>query len=279
MEIITSLKDVNQINLDVDGFFLGTRFGVRNDMFSLRDIEYIIKNTNKNVYVNVDKIFNESELDEVKQFLIELKRLNIDGIYYSDMSVFTISEELDIIDKLIYNPGTLVTNYEDALFYLRLGVKRVCLAREITLADILKIMEYSTDIEVIIHGNLNMFYSKRNLLTNFFEFTNQEVRKKGHLVEEIRSERYPITEDETGTHIFQGEILNSFKELMYFKNITVRIDGFLQDEKYIEDVTNIYANLRNDFDEKKAFKDYSINYDVNELSTGYYYKETKYIKK
>ncbi|XMB85154.1 U32 family peptidase [Mycoplasmatota bacterium WC44] len=279
MEIVVTLKTIEDINLAGDSFILGTTFGVRNDIFTLEEIKYVKLNTNKNVYVNLDRVIHEDELDKLESFLNELKKINVDGIYFSDLSIFTISEDLGLIDKLIYNPGTLVTNYVDVQFYLTLGIKRVCLSREITLEDINEIMNHTKDVEVIIHGKLNMFYSKRKLLTNFFSYTKQKIEKKGHLIEEIRDEKYPIIEDETGTHIFQGNTLNSFKELSEFNDITVRIDGYLFDQEYVEDVLNIYNEIRNGMNSSEAFNNYSVKYDSDELFSGYYYKETNYMKK
>lgn len=266
--MILTVTDLKQIN-NKHEFLLGTRFGVRNIEFSENEIDQLDLS---NVYLNVDKIIHESELEDLEKFLLKYK--NSKGFYYSDMAVYTIAKKHGFIEKLIYNPGTLVTSVPDAEFYLGLGIMRVCLSREITLIDILEFSHLKDKVEIIIHGKLNMFYSKRKLLTNYFTFLDKEVVKEGVLEEEIRDEHYPIIEDEHGTNIFHEKSVNSFKELDQLKQFTMRIDGYLLDN--YDEVISYYEEILNGRDANEVYEEYVNKYD--DINSGYYYKETLYKK-
>ncbi len=250
-------------------FLVGTRFGVRNVEFS--DAEIKEMDFDK-IYLNIDQIIHENDLQNVKKFMNEFKEVL--GFYYSDMAVYMIAKEMNIVDKLIYNPGTLVTSVADAEFYLELGIKRVCLSREITLDDIMKFSHLGEKVEVIIHGKLNMFYSKRKLLTNYFTHIKMEVQKKGELEEEIRDERYPVIEDEHGTNIFHEKSVNSFEEFNALKSFSKRIDGFLLDE--FDYIVELYMRIQKGEEGSSIKKEYLQKFD--DISSGYYYKETLYKK-
>lgn len=266
--MIITLQDVNNFNYNHE-FLVGTRFGVRCKVFT--DEEIMDMDFSK-IYLNIERIIHESELDELEKFILKFK--DVQGFYYSDMSVFMICKEHGLLHKLIYNPGTLVTSVQDAEFYLNLGIQRVCLSREITLEDILMFKHLKDKVEIIAHGKLNMFYSKRKLLTNYFTFIKQEVQKEGTLEEEIRDEHYPVVEDETGTNIFHEKSVNSFKEYEVLKDFTLRIDGYLLDN--YDYVVSLYDRIIDGENPESIYEEYISKYD--DISSGYYYKETLYKK-
>ncbi len=266
--MIIALK-TNNFKLQTDGFLIGTRFGVRTEIVDLENVDLPMDK----VFLNIDKIIHESELAELEEFMKE--HSEVAGFYYSDMSVFMLGKKLGLVDKLIYNPGTLVTSVKDAEFYLNLGIKRVCLSREITLEDILKFSHLGKKVEVLIHGKLNMFYSKRKLLTNYFDFLGEDVVKSGTLEEEIRDEHYPIIEDETGTHIFHEKSLTSFSEYNQLNQFTTRIDGLFLEDDELELAYKIYTKLDAKEDATELIAKYADTF--GEYS-GYYYKKTLYKK-
>ncbi len=268
VKMILTLQQITDFNKQYE-FLVGTRFGVRNVEFSdadIKDMDF------ERIYLNIDSIIHENDIEEIKEFMSEFK--DVLGFYYSDMAVYMIAKELGIENKLIYNPGTLVTSVADAEFYLSLGIKRVCLSREITLEDILKFSHLKDQVEIIIHGKLNMFYSKRKLLTNYFTYIKEAVQKKGTLEEEIRDESYPVIEDEHGTNIFHEKAVNSFEEYNTLATFTKRIDGYLLEE--FDYVVDLYERIQSGEEGIKIKEEYLSKYD--DISSGYYYKETLYKK-
>ena len=263
---IKRTTDLKKINTDI---VLGTIYSVRNDVFSIEEIKHIVFSYKHKVYVNFDIIVHEDMLTDVKKYLKELP-LEIAGIYFSDMGVYMIAKELNLQGKLIYNPGTLTTNSLDVNSILALGIQRIVLAREITLDEIKYINNHEINTEVLIHGKLNMFYSKRKLLSNYYKYRNiAGDYEKMSLVEETRNDKLAIIEDETGTHIFSSGIFNSYDEVKAL-HCEIRIDGyFLSDEELLQEIETYEKILTNQ----------EVNYSKEGKNSGFYYKKTVYRKK
>lgn len=267
--MIVNIKRTTNLNrIDTD-IVLGTAYSVRNDVFSLEEIKKIVSVYKHKVYVNMDIIIHEAMILEIKDFLKKLP-LEVSGIYFSDMGLYMLAKELGLSNKLIYNPGTLTTNSLDINLILGLGIKRVVLAREITLDEIKYINSHAINTEVLIHGKLNMFYSKRKLLSNYYKYRNiAGDYDKMFLVEETRDDKLAIIEDATGTHIFANGILNSYDEVKDL-HCELRIDGyFLSDDELLEEIDTYQKILTNQ----------KVKYSKEGKNSGFYYKKTVYRKK
>lgn len=277
MKLVVTVKSEKTFQLDADAFLVGGKYSLRADRFDVFQIKKFRALTNKELYVNVEKILHESELLDCEAYLLELVD-SVDGFYYSDHAVYMLAKQHGFIEKLVYNPGTLVSSKQDASFYLSTGIKRVCLAREITLENIVDIIESIKDVEVVIHGFLNMFYSARNLLTNYFTYLDQTIQTKGYLEEEKRSEHYPIIQDSTGSHVFHGKPLVSFDEFKHFKGITCRIDAFLMEEDELQFVFELYKQLQAGVSPEVVKDQYIRHFGESYQEKGFYYKKTVYKK-
>lgn len=253
----------------------------------LNDIKTECETLGLNMYVNVNRFFTENELDELRRFLKLLKEINVDGIYFTDMGVYYEAKVLEIENKLIYNPDTLITNSFDANFYLRQNMKAVCLAKEITFDEIVEIgnMSEGNKLEVFIHGRANMMHSKRNLCTNYMHFigSEHEVRNKTglYLCEENRDEHMPIMEDELGTHIFSGFTLASFEEINdYIKTgiCNFRLDGIFHTTDEIVKWLNDYHLVIENDNGREMFKIYQSEFVNDNYTKGFLYKKTSVSK-
>jgi putative protease len=104
---------VDLIKLKVHQINVGTQeFSIRNNCnLTLGELEELVahKNTTK-VFVLVNKFFFEPEIISLEKFLLEICKLNIDGIIFSDMAIPQILFEHHIRTSLIYDPDTLVCN-------------------------------------------------------------------------------------------------------------------------------------------------------------------------
>ena len=72
------------------------------------------KRLNKQIYINVNKIFQEFELDNLNSFLSLITSKNIDGLVYTDMAVYQYIKELGKTNLLIYASQTQIVNKHDA---------------------------------------------------------------------------------------------------------------------------------------------------------------------
>lgn len=240
------------------------------------------------LFVQLNRFFCEEELPKVEQFLANIKEYPIQGIVFGDEGVLQIAKELQMEDRLIYQPDTLLTNHLDVSFYLNQGIHSVVLAKEITLEEILQICEQcdASKLETIIHGRLSMMYSKRPLLSNYFNFIKKEVDVHGKrdyfVMEETRDMHMPIMEDEQGTHVFSGFTQQAFlqiKELEKSGIGYVRIDGIFHDDAYSIDALRMYqAILQGKLEPEVALAQFQETYPNDACSDGFYYTKTSKTK-
>jgi putative protease len=272
--------------LKAQSYLVGNaRFGVRlTKSFSIEEIMHarvLTKQLKKNLYINVNKIFLEDEVKKLKGFLIFLKEQDVDGIFFSDLGVYTLAKELDIVSKLVYYSETQSVNYRDVEFFTKLGIKAVIISKETTLENILLTgQKVKGVLGVNIYGHMHMYYSRRKLLKSYFRkygvlpepfHENMNVRIK----ERSRNEYLPIYQDDQGTQIFTGEILNGIdyaRELAKNNISMFIIDGIFEKLDYLLKVLDYYdlafnQPIPNLFDKMKQ------EYPNKQFGVGFYYKK------
>ena len=283
---IHKLKEAGASSVVIATPFFSARGAACFDREELFDIKRICIQETMSMYVLVNRFFTEEELSSLIDFLKELKALDVEGIYYGDECVLYEAEKLGMKDRLIYAPDTLITNHEDVNFYLEEGIRMVSISREITKDEICGIAQKAIgDIEVLIHGRVNMMHSKRTLVTNYLRFLgNDEDIKNKHslyIMEETREEHMPILEDELGTHVFSGYTLASFEELKDFVNAGVghvRIDGIFHDIDYVCEAVRLYQTILQGEDAKHIMEDYQKRYAQDHVTSGFHYTKTSKVK-
>ncbi len=243
------------------------------DLDALPGVIDQIHQAGKSIWVNVNALLHEPQLDEAKRAIETLSTLNIDGLLFADLAVFNFADAVGLKDKLIYYPETYTTSDHDVRFWNDEGIQSLIVGREMTLNDIEAMAKtQSLPLSIVGHGYLNMFHSRRPLVENFFKHTNDQnpddVKDKRSLtlVEEQRNEAYPIYQDAFGTHIFRAKPLASFKVLDKLKVWidTLIIDGLFFDDVHVLSMINDYEQaLRGEAVE--GYKDYD---------DGFYFKKT-----
>ncbi|HKL60876.1 MAG TPA: U32 family peptidase [Acholeplasma sp.] len=290
MKKIVTLYDVSNITKlseYADGFI------VANDMFATRveksfsksDIITAIKTCHdlgKMIFVSINKMLHNDHIEPLKSFINALEAYDPTGYIVGDIGVVHIFNTLKIPNKVIYNPETLLTNKFDFNFNATLGLFGAFLAKEIPLEDVLEITkEKELSVFMYVHGYLNMFYSKRQLINSYFQNSDKpnDYHEKRNL--KIREEqrpdlRYPILEDSGGTHVFRE---NVFTTLNQIDDISTNIDYgifdmVLHDDDYAYDVLKRYTEIMKGQIENE-FDDLEIKYD-EQWDEGFLFKKTVY---
>ena len=287
MKFVARLKSISELNqlrqLHVDVVWLDTEFSVRKiHSFSLSEIQQITlqaKELGMETYVSINKMIHESDIPSLKEFLRELQAIEITGIIISDLTVHVLSKDLNMDHLIIFQPGTLNTDSYTLEYFMKHPLKGITISREITLTEIQVILKQNTSLEVSLvgHGYLDMFYSKRKLITNYFIHKgikgNKITNHQGfRLNEEMREDDfYPIIEDEFGTHIFRSHKLISFQEVETIKeNLSdfffERL--FMSDEEYFDSIRLYHNELELD----------TFLHDYENYDSGFYFKPTEMIK-
>ncbi|MGD6991539.1 peptidase U32 family protein [Sutcliffiella horikoshii] len=296
---LTNLKDL--IDAGADAFVVGEeRYGLRlAGEFKKDEVKAAIDLAHENgkkVYVAMNALFHNEKVDELSDYLQFLNEAGADAVIFGDPAVLMAAKEVAPNMPLHWNTETTATNYYTCNYWGRKGSKRAVLARELNMDAIVEIKENAeVEIEVQVHGMTCMFQSKRSLLGHYFEYQGKQMEvEKGKeramlLHDKERSNKYPVYEDENGTHIMSPNdmcIIDELEEMIDAEVDSFKIDGVLQTPEYIVEVTKRYRKAIDlCADDREAYEDIKddllsemeeLQQDHRPLDTGFFFKETVY---
>ncbi|MEH7332777.1 peptidase U32 family protein [Neobacillus drentensis] len=299
----TSVKEILPLaEAGADAFVVGEqRYGLRlAGEFNREDVKKAIElahSKGKKVYVAMNAIFHNDKIEELGEYIQFAAENKADAIIFGDPAVLMAAKEAAPEMKLHWNTETTGTNWYTCNYWGRKGAKRAVLAREINMDAIVEIKENAeVEIEVQVHGMSCMFQSKRSLLGNYYEYQgkameieNRKVKKDMFLHDKERGNKYPIFEDENGTHIMSPNdicIIDELGEMLEAGVDSFKIDGILKSPEYINTVTKAYREAIDlFFEDPAAYEDKKdellasiedIQPESRPLDTGFYFKETVY---
>ena len=246
----------------IGGEVFGLRANAKN--FSLQEMREGIAFAHAHqvrVYVTVNILAHNRDLDGILEYLKELKEICPDALIISDPAVFMMAREVVPEIEIHISTQANNTNYGTYLFWYRQGAKRVVSARELSLLEIQEIRERIPDeleIETFVHGAMCISYSGRCLLSNFLtgRDANQGActhpcRWKYALVEETRPGEYmPVLENDRGTYIFNSKdlcMIEHIPELMECGIDSFKIEGRMKTALYVAVVARTYRLAMEDY--------------------------------
>ena len=243
--------------------------------FSIAEIKEIINETNCEVFIKLNKNIMNSDIDNLKETLLELDELNIKGIFYYDLAVLELKKELDLKVDLIWNQTHMVNNYKTCDYYYSKGVKYALLGKEITLEEIIEIINKSKITSMVeVVSRPSVAFSKRKLVTNYYKDLGETPTKELLVKEKVSNEYYDVIEDDNGTCFYLNKITNGtsiIKDL--FNNnceyIIFREYGINNFNELVDDTMNYIKNKCND-------ENYVEKYKKLGDSTNFFFKKTIY---
>jgi putative protease len=240
------------IHSGADAVYLGgKKFGARAYASNFDDEEMIqaIKICHLygvKIYVTVNTLIHEGEMYDVLEYVKFLHKNNVDAIIVQDIGLINLVH--NILPNLEIHISTQGHNTNESTFefYKKLGVKRVVLARELSIDEI---DDISTDLEkeAFIHGALCISYSGQCL------FSSVVMNRSGNRGECAQICRLPFKLKENDNVVStDGEYLlstrelntvNEFKRIMDSSIYSLKIEGRMKSPEYVGCVTRLYRDL------------------------------------
>lgn len=238
------------------------------------------------VAVYMNRIYTDKELVKAEEYFEFLKENQVEFIYYNDPAIYMIAESYDMVERLVYEPDTLMTNSRDMQFVLDQGIHHCVLSTEITLDEMKEICKnVQGKTEAILFGYLNMSYSKRHLIQNYCDelgITNTCVDKMDCvLIESTREGKMPIMEDAQGTHIFTDYVLDAFDEMEVLKEVgihAIRLEGIFLPSEVVADACKAFMMIDLGMPSDQVRKKFEEKYNSIPFSKGYMYQKTNLVK-
>lgn len=284
MELLAPAGDkqklIMAINYGANAVYLAsTRFGLRTfagnfDLNGLKEAVEYAHSHNVKVYVTVNIIPHESDLEDLPEYILYLEKIGVDAVICADLGVISIVRRVAPNLDVHVSTQANITNSESAMVYVNMGVKRLILAREMTLEEIAQLrskVPAEIELEAFCHGAMCISYSGRCLLSNFF--TGRDANRGAcvqacrwnYEIREINKEQYyPIEEDTHGTYILNSKDMCTIEHLDKLEKAgisSIKIEGRMKTEYYVANVINAY---RMALDYLYANKEYNLPKEIYE---------------
>lgn len=253
----------------------GKNFSLRaySDNFSNDELKEAVEYTHalsKKLYVTVNIYAKNADFKELESYLPFLESIGVDGVIVSDPGIIYLSKKVAPNLEIHLSTQANTQNKMSSKFWEEQGVKRIVLARELSLNEIKDISQSlnGTEIEAFIHGAMCISYSGRCLLSGYltgrdgnrgecvqacrWNYAVKEVGKDGNY--------YPIEEDERGTYILNSKDLNLLDyigEMISAGVNSFKIEGRMKGEYYLATVINAYRRAIDEY--YKIGDNYKLN--------------------
>ena len=274
---VTSKEISNYID-SCDALLLGLEnFSVLNSVtFSLTEIREIINKYPKmEIFVKMDKNIFNKEIDEVRRVLLELEQMSIRGVFFYDLAILELKQELSLSLGLVWSQIHMVTNTRTCDYYFHQGVHYALLSKEITLDEIVSIAKessISTIVEVVSLPSVG--YSRRRLVHNYYEDLGENGSSTLSVLEKITNKNYLVKEEENGTGFLLDEVLNGTSVISSLYQADV--DYVLFREEGISSFLELLHDTKKYIVDGCSDASYVEKYKKLGDSTGFFFKKTIY---
>ena len=270
IELLSPAGDKERLKIALlygaDAVYLGgPKYGLRANatnfmMDELKEYVEYAHNLNKKVYVTVNIVFHNEELDGLEEYLKYLYDIHVDAIIVSDPVVIDTVNNLGLDLEMHLSTQASVLNSRAAKYYQNLGVKRIVLAREASKDDIIRIKEETgLDIECFIQGAMCTSFSGRCVLSNYT--TNRDANRGGC----AQVCRWSFKSEYDASFEMMSKDLNMIKEIASMIDDGVnsfKIEGRMRSIYYIATVLYIYRRVIERIKSKTLSHEY-IEYATN----------------
>ena len=240
-------------------YFAGKKFGLRAfaGNFDNKEIELAVNyahSLNKKVYITINILAHEDDFDGLEDYILWLEKIKVDAVIVSDLGIISLISQIAPNLNIHVSTQANILNSYAINFLAKFGVKRIILARELSIDEIKSIknkIPKDIELESFVHGAMCISYSGRCLLSNYlagrdsnrgacvqpcrWEYTITEKTRKG--------EQYTIEEDDKGTYILNSKdlcLIENLEELIDAGICSFKIEGRMKSEYYVYNVVIAY---------------------------------------
>ena len=254
LELLAPARDVEcgkaAIDHGADAVYIGAeRFGARaaagNSLSDIAELCSYAHGFRAKVYVTVNTIIYDNELEATRRLLHNLADIGVDAILVQDMALLDMLASLPV--ECHASTQTDNRTAEKVRWLKSLGFSRVVLARELSIDEIREIHELVPDVEleVFVHGALCVSYSG---LCYASQYCFGRSANRGECAQFCRLSFDMV--DSEGTVMEKSRHLLSLKDMKQIDNIealaeagatSFKIEGRLKDMVYVKNVTAAYS--------------------------------------
>ena len=200
------------------------------------------------LYITVNNLLCNDELDEVSYFLNFLSEIQVDAVIIQDLGILHLIRKMGIPLPIHISTMMNIHNIESALTIKELGVRRVVTSRDISLAQVKEIQEKTgIEVEYFVHGDLCVCQSGQCYASGmlFGKSANRgecmkPCRWNYTLVESISGQ--PIGDLPSGYLLAMKDmcLLRHIPDLIHAGVCSFKIEGRMRHADFLKEVVSIY---------------------------------------
>ena len=253
---------IEAINHGADAVYIGApKFGARvaagNSIEEIEKMCHYAHLYHANVYVALNTILNDNELEEAEVMIRQLHEAGADGLIIQDMGILMLP-----LPPMPIHASTQTDNrtLEQIRFLEEAGISRIILARELSIPQIKEIKAGSSmELEAFVHGALCVSFSGRCYISqsdcgrsanrgecaqycrlpySLIDSSGKTLIKEQHLLSLKDMNRSASLKEMLDAGICSFKIEGRLKELSYIKNVTAfyrqQLDHILESDKNLQ---------------------------------------------
>ena len=264
-----------------DAVYFGMqKFGARAyssnfDIESLKEAVAYAHLRDVKIYVTMNTIVFEDEIEDMKKQLHQLNAIGVDGVIVQDLAVFDyiVRNFKDMEAHCSTQMG--IDDLDGTLLFKEMGAKRVVLSREVPIEKVKEIKRIAKiPLEIFVHGALCVSYSGNCLMSGLIGYRSGN---RGRCVGSCRKP-YELIDTTTGkslgkSYILSTKDLNTIDYIDDLKEIdSLKIEGRMKEPAYVANVVSKYRKALDGTvtDEDKALLKKTFN---RTFTKGYLFHE------
>ncbi len=225
------------------------------DGAGLRDATRYVHEAGKRIYVTLNTILAEHEVDDVRSFLEELEETGVDAIIACDLAVLSLAREVGVSYEIHVSTMMNVHDLDQVHLLKEFGVQRIVTSRDISISEAGALGEKSgIPIEYFVHGDMCVAQSGQCTMSGI---TMGKSANRGECMKPCRWNYQLISLRNGGVskplrdgHLMAVRdlsLIRQLPELVAAGICSLKIEGRMRDAAYLSGVVGLYREVLDEF--------------------------------
>jgi putative protease len=210
----------------------------------LRDAVEYLHQQDKRLYLTINNLYYDEEIEELSDYLLFLQELGVDALIIQDSAIIKLHQQLGLTVPLHASVQMGLGSTEAVKFFAERNISRVILSKNLTLKEIAQIyQETGIDIEYFAHGDLCISHTGQCVMSNIM------ASKSGNRGVCIKPCRWQYTLEgvdgagnEPGYYLAHKDLClhSHLQALIEAGVISFKIEGRMREGEYLAFLVEIY---------------------------------------
>jgi U32 family peptidase len=255
-ELLAPAKNLERLKVAIaygaDAVYLGGQnYGLRAraDNFTDHELDQAVvfaHQHNAKVYVTLNAFLHDTDFAELPEYCQFLESIGVDAVIVSDLGVIRAIRNSSNLNIHLSTQASCLNSYA-GLLWKEMGVKRLIVGRELTIAEAGAIREKSgIEVEMFTHGAMCMAYSGHCTISNF---TAGRDSNRGGCIQSCRLPYHLESEDKKRDDLVSfmssRDLWGIYQIGEFFQHqiCSLKIEGRMKSSFYVGLTCKVYRQL------------------------------------